>query len=118
MRSIRASFLHLLISIRHRVDVLNLSYGGNGEYPIAVLCRGVSPWCSCGASTGRPQKSTSSREFKGSLLQAKRGARHRGAAVAMQVTTNASCAEVPPGTANTFRRNTFGCILDEGDQPP
>jgi hypothetical protein len=22
------------------------------------------------------------------------------------------CAEVPPGTANTFRRNTFGCSLD------
>ena len=57
LNSIREGFLDLLISIGHRVDVLNLSYGGNGEYPIAVLCRGVSPWCSCGASTGRSQKS-------------------------------------------------------------
>jgi hypothetical protein len=30
----------------------------------------------------------------------------------MQLTTNASCAEVPPETANTFRRNTFRCSFD------
>ena len=34
----------------------------------------------------------------------------------MQLTTNASCDQVPPGTANTFRRNTFGCSLESNDQ--
>lgn len=43
------------VEVGRRVDVLNLSCGGNGEYPFAVLCRAVSPWCSGGASTGRPQ---------------------------------------------------------------
>lgn len=40
MNAVGAGFLYLLMSIGYRVDVLILSYGGNGEYPIAVLCRG------------------------------------------------------------------------------
>jgi hypothetical protein len=31
------------MSSGHRVDVLILSYGGNGEYPIAVPYRGSRP---------------------------------------------------------------------------
>jgi hypothetical protein len=32
----------------------------------------------------------------------------------MRLTTNASCAEVSPATANIFRRNTFGFSLNGG----
>src|ERR1700741_444629 len=92
---IGAGCLNLPISIGHRVDVLNLSYGGNREYPIAgAMPRGVT------VVLVRNERRTTAEEhdaFSGLASAGRPGVRHRGAAVAMQLTTNASCAEVPPG---------------------
>lgn len=101
----------------------------NGEYPIAALCRGVSPRCSCKASTRRPRKSMThsagSRLFQPVSLAGRLLATGRAARVgwACRGCTRRCCRrhiadherqlhQSPTGAANTFRRNAFGCSLD------
>jgi hypothetical protein len=90
LKSIRAGSLNSLTSVGHRVDVLICRTTRTGEFPLRC----------CAAGCHRDARAERAKDDRRRTWRIQR-ARVSG-----------SCAEAPPGTANTFRRNTFGCSLD------